>query len=38
MFKVKFWSELLDKVVVKTFDSYIEAAEFARKTRGIIVG
>ena len=37
MIKVRFMSRLLNKEVIKDFDNYQEAEEFAVKTKGIIV-
>lgn len=36
MYRVLFWSDLLDKYVTKQFDTFAEAQEFAVKYNGII--
>ena len=36
MYKVRFWSELLDKEVIQTFSNYEEAWLFANKYNGIL--
>lgn len=37
MYKVRFWSVLLGKNVIKSFDDITEAAEFAKAKNGILV-
>lgn len=37
MYKVSFWSELLNKTVVKSFDSAADAAAFAKAKNGILI-
>jgi hypothetical protein len=36
MIRVRFWSVLLDKEVVQTFNNYEEAWQFANKYNGIL--
>lgn len=36
MYRVRFWSNLLEKVVVKEFEDVNEALEFARSKNGIL--
>ena len=38
MYKVRFYSELLKREVIKNFDSLKEAFDFAHKVGGILVG
>lgn len=37
MYKVSFWSEALNKTVIRTFDNATEAAEFAKTKNGILI-
>ena len=37
MYKVAFWSKLLDKIVVKTFTDVADARLFAINTNGILI-
>lgn len=37
MFKVQFWSILLDKYVVSSFDTMAEAMAFASRRNGVIL-
>ena len=37
MVKVRFWSKLLDKIVVRECLTYAEAVEIATRNNGIIV-